>query len=126
MAAVPPVNITALRDDAGHPVYLVERSCKGMAVKWIARQGLHTDNKIVPTRGGDAYFHAKLILLMNLALGNAFNFRRMDAVQLVPISLLLIKHALRQLELFVKLRMQIGIIQDIAQNVPIHPAQVAL
>ena len=63
---------------------------------------------------------------MYLALGDAFNLWRMNAVQLILVLLLLVEHALRQRKLLVEFGVQIRIIKDVAQNIAVHPAQIGL
>jgi len=50
----------------------------------------------------------------------------MDAVQLVPVLLLLGKHPFRQFKLIMELSVQIRIIQDFSQNISVHPTKVGL
>lgn len=121
-----PCQHTSIRDNPGHPGSLLERFGKRIPTKWIARLGRHADNKIIPTGGCNAHLYSELIFLVDFALSDTFDFRGVDTVQLVFILLLLIKHAFRQLEFLMELSMQIGIIQDVSQNVPIHSAKERL
>jgi len=88
ITTIPPVNIAALRDDVGHPFHLVDPPCQRMAVKGIARQGLHAHHKIICWWWPRLPWH-RIRIILHLALGNAFNFRRMDAVQFALVLLLL-------------------------------------
>ena len=97
-----------------------------MTVKGITRQSLHSDNEIISIGGGNAYLDSELIFFMNLALGDAFNLRRMDTVKFVLVLPLLIKHSFRQGKFFMKFSMQIRVRQNLAQNIPVHAAKIGL
>lgn len=74
MPSVTAINKAALDNLTGHLLHLLKCHRQSMPVVGVAMLGKHTDDKIVPIGSGNAYLHAKLVFLVCLALGDAFNF----------------------------------------------------
>jgi hypothetical protein len=74
---------------------------QGVTVIWIAGQRLHMGDELaalaVLEGGGNAHLDAELVRPMGLALADAFDFRRMQGIDLRPaLMLLLLADAPRQ------------------------------
>lgn len=68
-----------LRED----LYLLDGFGQRVPTKGIARQAAHAHDQTFPVRRRDRGLDAKLVGLPGFALGNAFNFRGVQAVKLV-------------------------------------------
>ena len=84
MTAIPTVNVNALGFHAGDIGHVLSHGVEGMAIERSAMQGLGVQHK-VPTRcrvnaGGDRYLATKFIGFIGFAFADAFDFRRMPAV----------------------------------------------
>ena len=75
--------------------------CQRVTVIGIAGQRLHMGDELaalgVADRGGDGDLNAEFVRPMGLTLADAFDFRRMQGIDLQPVlTLLLLAHAARQ------------------------------
>ena len=60
---------------AGDLLHLMKRILQGVPVKRIAVKGVNRQYPVVPGTADHRHLTAKLVLLVNLALGNTFHFR---------------------------------------------------
>ena len=101
---------------------LLDGALQRMPIVGIARHRLHADHEVVAVGGGDADFHAEFVALARLALGHAFHFRRMHAVELVLVVPLLHANPMGDAEQVDKARVRVRparkVALDIAHDAP--------
>src|SRR5215207_9865041 len=81
--------------------------------------GINADHPVAPRRSDDGHLAAELIRLVRLALGNAFHFRRVHAVDLLRVLALLTEDALTPLQQESKRRSRVrALAPDVANYAP--------
>ena len=98
-AAVTAIDKCLVHEAPGGLETAQQRPVQGMAIVRIARQGVTGDNEVAAQRRRHADLHAEFIRLARLALADALDLRRVQAVQLAPILALLLQQAVRQSQL---------------------------
>src|SRR3979411_2163209 len=101
VAAVALVREDARDGVADERLHVRDHGRQRVTVIGIAGQRLHMGDELaalaVPEGGGDAHLDAELVRPMGFALADAFDFRRMQGIDLRPaLTLLLLAHAPRQ------------------------------
>jgi hypothetical protein len=103
-------------------LHVRDHGCQGVTIIGIARQRLHMGNELatlgMADRGRDGDFDAELVRPMSLALADAFDFRRMQGIDLGPaLALLLFAHAPCQQQQLCERRFEPAIALDLAADV---------
>ena len=101
VAAVALVGEDARDGAADQRLHVRNHGCQRVTIIWIAGQRLHMGDELaalaVLEGGGNADLDAELVRPMGLALADAFDFRRMQGIDLRPaLTLLLLAYAARQ------------------------------
>ena len=101
VAAIALVGEDARDGAADQRLHVRNHRCQRVAVIWIARQRFHVGDELaalaVLEGGGNADLDAELVRPMGFAFTDAFDFRRMQGVDLRPaLMLFLLTHAASQ------------------------------
>ncbi len=101
VAAVALVGEDARDGVADERLHVRNHRCQRVAVIWIAGQRLHMGDELAALAvfegGGNADLDAELVRPMSFAFADAFDFRRMQGIDLPPaLMLFLFAHAARQ------------------------------
>src|SRR5450432_2725370 len=121
MAAVSLVGEDAREGVADQRLHVRDHGCQCVTVIRIAGQRLHMGNELaalgMADRGCDGDFDAELVRPMSLALADAFDFRRVQGIDLGPaLALLLLAHEPRQHQHLCKRRFEPAIALDLASD----------
>ena len=90
MTSVTPIHVHFPgQQQASQTLCLRQRGFKGMPVIGIAGESLHANNETLPAGAHHAYLDTKLVGFMRFTLGNTFDFRSMNTVDLAFVVTLL-------------------------------------
>lgn len=95
---VPFVAVSMLGTPASDALCLMQRVLECVAVIRVAVDGLYSHDPTVFRGADQRNLAAELVLLVGLALGDAFNFRGLHAVELVAVTTLLSQDQLGPLQ----------------------------
>ena len=131
VAAVTGIGMEALDGVAEERLDRRNDAGEGVSVVGIAGQRLHVGDELAALAtlqgGGDADLDAELVGLVRLALADAFDLGRVQAVDLgAPLAALLIAHPPRQAQQGGERGLERGLAVDLAGNVPDDAAEIGL
>jgi hypothetical protein len=129
VAAVSLVGKDACDGVADERLHVRDHGCQRVAVIGIAGQRLHMSDELaalaVLEGGGNAHLDAELVRPMSLAFADAFDFRRMQGIDLRPaLMLLLLVYAPRQQQQLCERHFEPAGVLDLAANVANDAAEI--
>lgn len=86
-AAIAKIDKDLLGLVVGQDLHLLQRFEQGVTIVGIARHGAHAHYQPFLVRDGDGHLHAEFIRLACFALGDAFRFRRVQAIECILVAL---------------------------------------
>ena len=122
MAAIALVGEDARDGAADERLHVRNHRCQRVTIIWIARQRLHVGDELaalaVLEGGGNADLDAELVRPMGFAFADAFDFRRMQGIDLRPtLMLFLLAHAPRQQQQLCERHFEPAVALDLAGDV---------
>lgn len=122
VAAIAAVDMAALDLDAGHALDVGDGGAEGMAVERVAVQCPGMEHELAALglgdRGRDRDLAAELVGRTSLALSDAFDFRRVQGIDLRPaLAMILGPYLASQDQQRAEARLQSGVAVDLAVDV---------